>query len=328
MSRSSQRSFSDTIASSGSTQPFIKLQNGLLMPQLGLGTWESEPNEVRDAVKTALRVGYRHFDCAAQYGNEREVGVGLKEGMTELGLQRSDIWVTSKLWNASHRPDLVRVACEQTLHDLQLEYLDMYLMHWPVDQIPEEGPKVGGDPTATETPLWETFDAMNELVTEGLTRAIGVSNFSVRELEELIKDTDIIPSVNQIEMHPYLIQPKLMDYCTSKGIAITGYCPLGRAAPPKGASFPALLQNPVLLTIAQKRGRTPAQIALRWALQRDVIVIPKSVNAGRIEENWNVFDFILDEEDMNQLNGLNKNYRFVKPSFHDFKDDIEGDGQL
>lgn len=268
------------------------------------------------------------LDCAAIYQNEREVGAGLKEGMQELGLKREDIWVTSKLWNTSHRPDLVKVACEQTLHDLGLSYLDMYLMHWPVDQIPSEGPKVGGDPTATETPLWETFDAMHELVGEGLTRAIGVSNFSVPELEELIKDTDIIPTVNQIEMHPYLIQPKLLDFCAGKGIAITAYCPLGRNAPPKGTALPALLANPVLKTIAEKRGKTPAQVALRWAIQRDVIVIPKSTNPDRIKENWEIFDFILDEEDMNQLNSLNKFHRFVRPSFHDFKDDIEGDGRL
>jgi alcohol dehydrogenase (NADP+) len=328
MSRVSQRGFADSAASAGSTQPFIKLHNGLLMPQLGLGTWQSAPNVVREAVKSAMRVGYRHFDCASIYENEREVGQGLKEGMAELGLKREDIWVTSKLWNTSHRPDLVKVACEQTLHDLGLDYLDMYLMHWPVDQIPEEGPKVGGDPTATETPLWETFDAMNELVTDGLTRAIGVSNFSVQELEELIKDTDIIPTVNQIEMHPYLIQPKLLDYCSTKGIAITAYCPLGRAKAPRGVGLPPLLEHPVLKTISEKRGKTPAQIALRWAIQRDTIVIPKSTNAGRIKENWEIFDFILDEEDMEHLNALNKHYRFVRPSFHDFKDDIEGDGRL
>jgi len=249
--------------------------------------------------------------------------------MAELGLKRSDVWVTSKLWNTSHRPDLVRVACEQTLHDLDMDYLDMYLMHWPVDQIPEEGPKVGGDPTATETPVWETYDAMQELVTEGLTRAIGVSNFNVRELEELIKDTDLIPTINQIEMHPYLVQQKLLDYCASKGIAITAYSPLGRNKPLKGSDAPALLQNPVVITIAEKHGKTPAQVVIRWSLQREAIVLPKSTNADRIKENWQVFDFILDEQEMNELNGLNRGYRFVRPSFHDFADDnIEGDGRL
>lgn len=269
-------------------------------------------------------------DCAAIYENEREVGQGLKEGMEELGLSRADIWVTSKLWNTSHRPDLVRVACEQTLHDLGLSYLDLYLMHWPVDQIPAEGPKVGGDPSATETPLWETYDAMNELVGEGLTKSIGVSNFSVRELEELIKDTDLIPTVNQIEMHPYLVQPKLLEFCASKGISIAAYSPLGRNAPPKGlADVSALLDNPTLKKIAEKRGKTSAQVAIRWALQREVIVIPKSTNESRIQQNFDVFNFILDEDDMQALNALNKRHRFVRPSFHDFADDnIEGDGRL
>lgn len=315
---------------SSAHQPYIKLSTGQLMPQLGLGTWKSRPNEVKEAVKVALRTGYRHFDCAAIYQNEREVGQGLSEGMAELGLKRSDIWVTSKLWNTSHRPDLVRVACEQTLHELGLDYLDLYLMHWPVDQIPPEAPKVGGDPSATETPLWETYDAMHELVTEGLTKAIGVSNFNVRELEELIKDTDLIPAVNQIEMHPYLIQHKLLDYCASKNIVITAYSPLGHNVPPKGVGdLPALMEHPTLKAIAEKRGKTPAQVAIRWALQREVVVIPKSVNPERIQQNWNVFDFVLDEQDMNDLNSLNRMYRFVRPSFHDFSDDaIEGDGRL
>jgi diketogulonate reductase-like aldo/keto reductase len=249
--------------------------------------------------------------------------------MAELGLKRSDIFVTSKLWNTSHRPDLVKTACEQTLHDLGLDYIDLYLMHWPVDQIPSDSPKVGGDPTATETPLWETYDAMNELISEGLAKSIGVSNFSVRELEELIKDTDLIPTVNQIEMHPYLIQQKLLDYCASKGITITGYCPLGRASKPKAGDLPSLLEHPSIKQIAEKRGKTAAQVLIRWQLQRDVVVIPKSVNADRIRENFEVFDFVLDETDMNTLNGLNKSHRFVRPSFHDFADDnIEGDGRL
>lgn len=248
--------------------------------------------------------------------------------MAELGLKRSDIWVTSKLWNTSHRADLVKTACEQTLHELDLDYLDLYLIHWPVDQIPEEGPKVGGDPTTAETPLWETFDAMHDLISEGYTKSIGVSNFSVSELDELIKDTDLIPVVNQIEMHPYLLQPKLAEYCKSKGIAITAYCPLGRHTKPKIADVPMLLDNPTLKQIAQKKGKTPAQVAIRWAIQHDTIVIPKSVTPVRIRENFDVFDFVLDESEMESLNALNRNYRFVRPSFHEFRDDIEGDGRL
>lgn len=196
-------------------------------------------------------------------------------------------------------------------------------MHWPVDQIPSEGPKVGGDPTATETPLWETFDAMNELVTEGLTKAIGVSNFNVNELEELIKDTDLVPAINQIEMHPYLHQPKLMEYCASKGITITAYSPLGRADAPKGQDLPALIEHPTVKKIAEKRGKSTAQVLIRWAIQHDVVVIPKSVTPDRIKSNFEVFNFILDEQDMKDLTALNKNHRYVRPSFHDFSNDPE-----
>lgn len=202
-------------------------------------------------------------------------------------------------------------------------------MHWPVDQIPAEGPKVGGDPSTTETPLWETYDAMQELVTEGLTKTIGVSNFSVRELEELIKDTDLIPTVNQIEMHPYLIQSKLLDYCQAKNITITAYSPLGRAAKPKTGELPSLIEHPAVVAIAQRRDKTPAQVLLRWAIQRDVTVIPKSAHDGRIKENFQIFDFILDDADMAALNALNCMHRYVRPSFHNFVDDnIEGDGVL
>ena len=272
---------------------------------------------------SSLQLVSPRSDCAADYGNEKEVGEGLAEGMKELGLQRSDIWVTSKLWNTSHRPDLVKPALQQTLHDLGLDYLDLYLMHWPVDQIPDEGPKVGGDPSATETPLWETYDAMNELVTEGLTKTIGVSNFNVNELEELIKDTDLVPAVNQIEMHPYLVQPRLMEYCRSKGITITAYSPLARSEPPKGLDCPALLEHPVVKKIAEKRGRTTGQVAIRWAIQNDAVVIPKSQNPDRIKSNFDVFNFILDEQDMADLTALNKRYRYVRPSFHDFSNDPE-----
>lgn len=240
--------------------------------------------------------------------------------------------MTSKLWNTSHRPDLVKVACEQTLHDLGLNYLDLYLMHWPVDQIPSEGPKVGGDPTATETPIWETYDAMNELVTEGLAKAIGVSNFNMNELEELIKDTDLVPAVNQIEMHPYLLQTKLMEFCASKGITITGYSPLGRGgagtkgvegASSKGSDLPPLIEHPTVKKIAEKRGKSAGQVLIRWALQHDAVSVPKSVTPERIQSNFEVFNFILDEQDMKDLDGLNKKHRYVRPSFHDFSNDPE-----
>ncbi|XP_049849604.1 aldo-keto reductase family 1 member B1-like [Schistocerca gregaria] len=304
-----------------STVPNAKLLSGLEMPVLGLGTWKSSPGLVKDSVKAALRAGYRHIDCASIYQNEKQVGEGLREGMQELGLSRSDIWITGKLWNTFHRPDLVRQACEQSLQDLGLKYLDLYLMHWPVDQIPPDGPKIAGDPSVEETPIWETYEAMNDLHKEGLVKAIGVSNFSVKEIEDLIQDTGLIPEVNQVEIHPYLPQHALVDFCHSKGIQVTAYSPLATASKPKQSQYPPLLEHELVQELAKKYARTSAQIVLRWSVQRNLVVIPKSVNENRIQENYNIWDFSLSDEDMTKLSNMNIKMRFVKPSFHVFKEE-------
>lgn len=237
--------------------------------------------------------------------------------MAELGLKRSDIWVTSKLWNTCHRPDLVRPACEKTLKDLQLDYLDMYLMHFPVDQSPCQGGESVEKPT---TPA-DTFLAMHELVKTGLVKTIGVSNFNVRELQELMKGSNLYPAVNQIEMHPYLVQDQLYKFCQDNGITLTAYSPLGRASKPEHTDEPSLVEHPVVVEIAKKYNKTPAHVLLRWAFQHDAIVIPKSTNAGRIKQNLDIFDFVLEKEDMNALSNLNRNYRYVRPYFHTFEED-------
>lgn len=257
-------------------------------------------------------------DCAYIYGNEKQVGIGLKEGMNELGLTRDDIWVTGKLWNTFHRPDLLQSSLKKTINDLDLEYLDLYLLHWPVEELPADTPKIGGDPSVIGTPLWETFTTMNDLLNEGLIKTIGVCNFGVQELEELIKDTDLVPSINQIEIHPYLTQLKLIDYCKSKGIEITAYSPLGSGGKPKKPDLPPLLSHPTLIKIGSDHGKSPAQIAIRWSLQHGFIVIPKTSNIQRLDENINVFDFELSQIEMDSLDQLNKNFRFVAPSFYNF----------
>jgi diketogulonate reductase-like aldo/keto reductase len=211
------------------------------------------------------------------------------------------------------------LALEQTLHDLGVDYLDMYLIHWPVAELkPREGPVIAGDPSADDVPLWETFEAMNLLKEEGLVKGIGVSNFNVTQINDLINDCDLIPDVNQIELHPYLTQKKLHSFCESKGIILTAYSPLGMNEAPKGGSLPKLIENPRITDIAVRYSKTPSQILLRWSVQIGNVVIPKSLNPQHIEDNLNIFDFELTKEEVDAISALNANHRFVKPAFYDF----------
>lgn len=296
-----------------SMSKLVKLSSGQ-MPVLGLGTWRSDPGNVKAAVKTALSAGYRHIDAAWIYGNEAEVGEGLVEGLKENGLKREDIWVTSKLWNTKHRPEHVEGAVRETLKDLQCGYLDLYLMHWPVAFVAGEAktPKDKDGKVALDRQLSSdqstTWAAMEKLVDQGLVRNIGVSNFCVERLEKLLPQVRIKPAVNQVEMHPYLQQPKLMSYCAEKGIHLTAYSPLG-------SQDSHLLQEPVLLSIAERHNVDPAAVLIAWAYGRpNTSVLPKSVTPARIESNFRAKDIALSEEDKKQLDRLDKHHRFVNPS--------------
>ena len=280
------------------------------MPMLGLGTWKSEPGEVGAAVKTALRLGYRHIDCAAIYGNEPEIGVALEEALGEGVVARDDVWITSKLWNTAHAPADVRPALERTLADLRLDYLDLYLMHWPVALKPGTGiPSSAADfISLDDLPIADTWRAMEPLVAEGLCRQIGVSNFSVCKLEALLADAQVPPATNQIEMHPYLQQRAMMEFCAAHDIHLTAYAPLG-------SGNTSLLADATVVAIAGRHGCTPAQVLIRWALQRGTSVIPKSSNPERIAQNLAAADVPLSDDDMLELAALDRAHRFIDGTF-------------
>ncbi|XP_075037746.1 aldo-keto reductase family 1 member A1 [Mixophyes fleayi] len=297
---------------------FQTLRTGQKMPQIGLGTWNSAPGQVKDAVKSALGVGYRHIDCASVYGNETEVGEAIKESLcSDQGLKREDIFVTSKLWNNKHDPKDVEGALMNTLKDLSLEYLDLYLMHWPYafksgDNIFPQNPD--GTIQYGYTDYKDTWKAMEKLVEKGLTKAIGLSNFNKRQIDDILSVASTKPAVLQVECHPYLAQNELIAHCHAHGLVVTGYSPLG--SPDRSwrkPEDPVLLEEPSILEMAKKYSKSEAQILLRWQVQRNVVVIPKSVTPSRILQNLQVFDFILTEEEMKEIGALNKNWRYIIP---------------
>jgi alcohol dehydrogenase (NADP+) len=295
----------------------LTLRDGTEMPAFGLGTWLSEPGEVYDAVRAALELGYRHVDCAAIYGNEEEVGQAIADGIAAGDIARDDLWVTSKLWNDSHEPENVRPALEQTLEDLQLDRLDLYLIHWPIAfrhgvQFPE-----GREDylTLEEAPLGATWQVMQSLAEKGLVGNIGVSNMG-KERIELLDNAGAIPAVVQVESHPHLQQRELLDFCSARDIVLTAYSPLGSPGRKhRAGDEPPLLEHPTILGIADDIDATPAQVLIGWALARDTVVIPKSVNPGRIEENLGTLDVELSEEHMEQIGEMDKGYRYLDGEF-------------
>lgn len=266
------------------------LERRLEAPMVGLGTWKAAPNAVRDAVASALRVGVRHIDCAAAYGNEHEVGGALVEAFERGDVAREDVFVTSKLWNDRRRPGDVREALETTLRDLRLEYVDLYLIHWPVCW--RRGTVLQPD---AEASIAECWGELERLVQEGKARRIGVSNFDEVQLAALLDDprTKIKPACNQIESHPMWSNDDLVRFTQSRGVRVVAYSPLAQGG--------SLFTHPLMVRLAKKYGKTPAQIALRWNVQRDVIVIPKSTSAERIKSNCDIFDFELSEEDVLEM---------------------------
>ncbi len=258
----------------------ITLNNGAEIPVFGLGTFRMKKAvETRSAILQALKAGYRHIDTAKIYENEKDLGKAIRES----GIPREDIFVTTKLGNADHGYQKALKACEKSLKRLGLSYVDLYLIHWPVEGIRKE-----------------TWRALGTLLVEGKCRAIGVSNYMIRHLEELLEDSSVIPAVNQVEFHPYLYQKDLLQFCREHNIQLETYCPLTRGK---------RLDDPKLRSLADHYSKTPAQILIRWALQHDLVVIPKSSNPGRILENADVFDFSISEEDMKTLDSFDENLR-------------------
>lgn len=291
----------------------LKFSNGDIFPNFGLGTWLAKSDEVYHAVKTAVKAGYRHIDCAYIYKNEKEIGRALSELFAEGVVKREELFITSKLWNNAHAPEQAEPAIRKTLADLQLEYLDLYLIHWPFS-FKKESPETAEDLISPDDlPLSITWSAMIELRNKGLTRHIGVSNFSKKKLQALADETGVKAEVNQVEIHPYFQQNELIEYCHKEDILVTAYSPLGSRHLIKTDDSISL--NPTILQIAEKHRATPTQVILAWGMQRGVAVIPKSVNEERIIDNFGALNVKLDKEDMRSISQINRNVRNAKGLF-------------
>jgi alcohol dehydrogenase (NADP+) len=284
------------------------------MPALGLGTWRLPPEQTTATVRIALDLGYRHIDAAAIYGNEAQIGAALKGAIDAGNVQRQELWITSKLWNDCHQPEEVRPALERTLEDLGLEQLDLYLMHWPVAQrrgvaMPSSAADQYG---LAQVPLAATWAAMEDLVAAGLTRHIGVSNFSRTKLMALAAKARIQPEVLQVERHPLLQQNDLLSYCHTSGIQLTAYAPLGATSDTRP---PVVLQHPVVVAIAAERQITPAQVLLAWGIGCGTAVIPKSVHPERLAENLAAAAMGLNEDQMTRLVAIDGGQRLIDGRF-------------
>ena len=297
----------------------IELRNSSKFPILGLGTWKSAPGEVANAIIEAVKIGYRHIDCAAIYGNEKEIGEAFSQLFKQGIVKREELFITSKLWNDNHGEQNVLPAIKQTLNDLQLDYLDLYLIHWPVPMKKNaSGANANDFYTLEEMPIKETWKGMEEVYKLGLTKNIGVSNFGIKKLNNLLNNSEIKPCVNQVEINPYFQQEELAEYCTKNNITLTAYSPLGsndRPANLKTDNEPKLLEDITLMQIAKDKDCSIAQIILAWIQQRGITVIPKSVNKNRLLQNFQSSEIKLTNEEMKKIKNLNKDRRFVDGKF-------------
>ena len=268
-----------------SLESYAKLNNGVEIPRLGLGVYQSPPGKTTErAVSYALKIGYRHVDTAYLYGNESDVGKALHES----GVSREEVFITTKVWNSDQGYNTTLQACERSLRRLGLAYVDLYLIHWPVQ----------GRST-------ETWKAMVQLLQEGKARAIGVSNYTIVDLKEILQNSEdviVVPAVDQLEFHPFLYQRELLQFCKKNSIQLEAYSPLTRGK---------RLDHQTIVAVAKKYGKTPSQVLIRWSLQHDAVVIPKSIHEERIRENSHVFDFQLEPDDMKTLDSLNENLQTV-----------------
>lgn len=297
-------------------------------PPVGLGLWKIDRGRTADVVAEAIRLGYRHLDSACDYGNEVEAGVGIRRAVAAGHCRRDDLWITSKLWNTYHEPSRVRAACERTLADLGLAQLELYLVHFPIplEFVPFEERYPPGwvrDPVVPAprmhpiaVPLADTWGAMERLVEAGLVKRIGLCNCPVAVIRDLAAQARIPPAVLQVEMHPFLVQEKLLRFCREVGIAVTAYSPLGAGSyVPLGMASPddSVLGHPVVTEIAAATGRTPAQVVLRWGIQRGTSVIPKTSRSERLAENLAAKSFTLDDAQMRAISGLDRHRRYNDP---------------
>ncbi|KGN43183.1 NADP-dependent D-sorbitol-6-phosphate dehydrogenase [Cucumis sativus] len=293
----------------------ITLNNGFQMPVMGLGVWRMEKHKIKDLILNAIQLGYRHFDCAADYKSEAEVGDALAEALESGVVKREELFITSKLWNSDHGH--VVEACKDSLKKLRLQYLDLYLVHFPiaikhtgVGNTRSEKDEDGVLDIDTTISLETTWHAMEDLVSADLVRSIGISNYDIFLTRDCLAYSKVKPAVNQIETHPYFQRESLVKFCQKHGICVTAHTPLGGAAA-NTQRFGTLscLEDPVVEELAEKYGRSPAQIVLRWGIQRNSTVIPKTSKLNRLEENLQVFDFELKEEDMDLIKSIDKKYR-------------------
>ncbi|GMY05635.1 NADP-dependent D-sorbitol-6-phosphate dehydrogenase [Fagus crenata] len=298
----------------------ITLNNGFKMPMVGFGVWRVEGKDMRDLITNAIKIGDRHFDCAADYKNEPEVGEALAGAFRTGLVKREDLFITTKLWNSDHGH--VVEACKDSLKKLQLAYLDLYLVHFPIatkhtgvgttDSALDEDGVLEID---TNVSLETTWHAMEDLVSMGLVRSIGISNYDIFLTRDCLAYSKVKPAVNQIETHPYFQRDSLVKFCQKHGICVTAHTPLGGAvANTELFGSVSCLDDPVLKGLAAKYKRTVAQIVLRWGIQRNTVVIPKTSKLERLKENFQVFDFELTKEDMDLIKSLERNYRINNPA--------------